>query len=100
MVLISDIGDHKRDSTTISASADGTKDGGRLRRAASSCSIACAILSITLRLAVGFIRPGMPTRSPPATQSSAGGKGTIRPRSSLLSRAGLDANAIDGERAR
>ena len=31
-------------------SAAGTKDGGRLARTASSCSIACAILSITLRL--------------------------------------------------
>ena len=30
MVLISGIGDQKSDSTTISASADGTKDGGRL----------------------------------------------------------------------
>ena len=58
MVLISPIGDQKSDSTTISASADGTNDGGRLRRAASSCSIACAILSITLRLAVGIHQAG------------------------------------------
>ena len=99
MVLISGIGDQKSDSTTISASAAGTKDGGRLSRAASSCSIACAILSITLRLAVGFIRPGMPTRSPPATSSSASAKVTISPRSSLLSRACFEANAIDGERS-
>ena len=99
MVLISGIGDQKSDSTTISASADGTNDGGRLSRAASSCSIACAILSITLRLAVGFIRPGMPTRSPPATSSSASAKVTISPRSSLLSRACFEANAIDGERS-
>src|SRR6476661_3238109 len=88
--LISLIGDHKSDSTTTSASADGTKDGGRLARAASSCSIACAILSITLRLAVGFIRPGMPTRSPPETKSSASANVTISPRSSLLSRDCLD----------
>ncbi len=99
MVLISAIGDQKSDSTTISASADGTNDGGKLSRAASSCSIACAILSITLRLAVGFIRPGMPTRSPPATRSSASANVTIRARSNLLSRACLEANAIDGERS-
>ena len=99
MVLISGIGDQKSDSTTISASADGTKDGGRLARVASSCSIACAILSITLRLAVGFIRPGTPTRSPPATRSSASAKVTISPRSSLELRACLEANAIDSERS-
>src|SRR5439155_22738888 len=99
IVLISLIGAQRSDSTTIAASADGTKDGGRLPRAASSCSIACAILSITLRLAVGFIRPGMPTRSPPETRSSASAKVTISERSSLLSRAPLEANAIDGERS-
>src|SRR5258708_38580850 len=99
MVRISAIGDQKSDNTTISASADGTNDGGRLRRAASSCNIACAILSITLRLAVGVIRPGMPTRSPPATKSSASAKVTIKARSNLLSRDSLDADAIDGERA-
>src|ERR1700760_1092990 len=86
MFLISGIGDQKSDSPTISANADGTNDGGRLSRAASSCSIACAILSITLRLEVGFIRPGMPTRSPPATRSSASANVTIRPRSTLLCR--------------
>src|ERR1700736_1851115 len=99
MVLISLIGDQKSDNTTISASADGTKDGGKLRRGASWCSIACDILSITLRLAVGLIRPGTPTRSPPATKSSASANVTIKARSSLLSRDCLDANAIDGERS-
>ena len=54
---------------------------------------------MTLRLAVGAIRPGMPTRSPPATSSSASAKATISARSSLLSRAVLEANAIDGERS-
>src|SRR5215471_17717541 len=91
MPLISEIDDQKSDKTTISASAEGTKEGGRLRRTASSCSIACAILSMTLLLAVGFINPGMPTRSPPATRSSASAKVTISVRSSLLSRAPVDA---------
>ena len=99
MVLISPIGDQKSDSTTISASAEGTNDGGKLERAASSCSIACAILSMTVRLAVGVISPGMPTRSPPETSSSASANVTISPRSSLLSRACFEANAIDGERS-
>jgi hypothetical protein len=56
-------------------------------------------LSITLRLEVGFINPGMPTRSPPDTSSSASAKVTISPRSSLLWRAPLVAKAIDGERS-
>ena len=96
---ISGIGDQKSDSTTISASADGTKASGRLVRAASSCTIACAILSMTLRLELGVISPGMPTRSPPATSSSASAKVTISPRSSLLSRACFEAKAIEGERS-
>ena len=50
IAVISAIGDQKSDSTTISASDDGTKDGGRLARVFSSCNIASAILSITLRL--------------------------------------------------
>ena len=37
----------------------------------------------------------MPTRSPPETSSSASANVTIRPRSSLESRAPLEANAID-----
>src|SRR5262245_54326220 len=99
MVVISEIGDQNSDSTTISASDDGTKDGGRLGLWASSCSIACAILSITLRLAVGLISPGTPTRSPPATSSSAKANATISDLSSLESRASLEAKAIDGERS-
>src|SRR5215218_2552967 len=43
MRVISVIGDQKSDNTTISAIAEGTNDGGRLSRAASSCSIACAV---------------------------------------------------------
>jgi hypothetical protein len=56
-------------------------------------------LSITLRLAVGAIRPGTPTRSPPDTSSSASAKATISVRSSLDSRAVLEAKAIEGERS-
>ena len=52
------------------------REGRRQARARSSASwmIACAILSMTLRLAVGRIRPGMPTRSPPSTSISASAK--------------------------
>jgi hypothetical protein len=41
----------------------------------------------------------MPTRSPPETSSSASAKATISVRSSLDSRAVLEANAIEGERS-
>src|SRR2546425_56846 len=58
------IGLQKSEITAISESADGRKDGGRLARSVTSCTIAFAILSSTLRLPVGRIRPGMPTRRP------------------------------------
>ena len=54
---------------------------------------------MTLRLEVGTIRPGTPTRSPPATSNSASAKVTINPRSSLLSRTPLEAKAIEAERS-
>lgn len=75
MVRISPIGDQKSDSTTTSASADGTNDGGRLARVAVSCRIACAILSTMLLLELGDISPGMPTRSPPGHQEIGQRKG-------------------------
>ena len=61
--------------------------------------IASAMRSITARLPVGRIRPGRPTRSPASTRISASAKAMISVRSSLLSRASRDANAIDGERS-
>src|SRR5262249_6055682 len=59
------IGLQKSDTTTISASEDGANSGGRLGRSATSCTIAFAILSSTLRLPVGRITPAIATRSPP-----------------------------------
>ena len=44
-----------------------------------------AIFSTMLRLAVGRIRPGMPTRSPPSTSTSASANATTSARSSLVS---------------
>ena len=52
-------------------------------RSVTSCTIAFAILSSTLRLPVGRIRPGMPTRSPACTSTSASAKATTSVRSSL-----------------
>ena len=77
------IGLQKSDTTTISASPDGAKDGGKLARSVTSCTIALAILSSTLRLPVGRMRPGMPTRSPACTRTSASAKPITRVRSSL-----------------
>ena len=54
---------------------------------------------MTLRLAVGRIRPGTPTRSPPCTRISASAKATTSARSSLLSLLKSEAKAIDGERS-
>jgi hypothetical protein len=56
-------------------------------------------LSITLRLPVGRMMPGTPTRSPPSTRSSASAKAMISARSSLLSRDFFEANAIEAERS-
>src|SRR5215813_2481299 len=89
----------KSDTTTISASAEGANSGGRLGRSATSCTIAFAILSSTLRLPVGRISPGMPTRSPAWTRISASAKATTRHRSSLDSWARCERNTMDGERS-
>ena len=61
--------------------------------------MASAMRSITARLPVGRIRPGRPTRSPASTRISAKANATVRQRSSLLSRASRDTNAIEGERS-
>ena len=50
-------------------------------------------------LPVGRIRPGMPTRSPACTSTSASAKATTRVRSSLDSCASEEVNFIDGERS-
>ena len=78
------IGLHKSDSSTTSENGAGAKFGGRLGRSAVSCMIASAIFSMTLRFAVGRINPGMPTRSPPCTSTSASANATTSARSSLL----------------
>ncbi len=64
-------------------SGEGENDGGRLPRSVGSCTIASAIFSMMLRLAVGRIRPGMPTRSPPSTSTSASANATTSARSSF-----------------
>ena len=97
---ISAIGDQKSDSTTISASAEGAKDGGRLGRSASSCSIACAILSMTLRLAVGAHQAGNADALAAGDQQLGEREGDDQRALELGSRAPVvEANAIDGERS-
>ena len=78
------IGAQRSDSSTLrrTATARSLAAGSAVR--AASCTIACAIFSIMLRFAVGRIRPGMPTRSPPCTSTSARAKDTTNARSSLL----------------
>ena len=93
------IGLHRSDKTTTSASGEGENDGGRLARAVGSWTIASAIRSITLRLAVGRMMPGMPMRSPPSTSTSASANATTSARSSLVSHASGEANAMEGERS-
>ena len=58
-----------------------------------------AIFSMMLRLALGRIRPGMPTRSPPSTSTSASANATTSARSSLVSQTSGEANTIEGERS-
>src|SRR5713226_2756089 len=93
------IGLHRSESTTISASGEGEKEGGRLDGAWRSCTIACAILSITLRSAVGRISPGMPIRSPPSTSRWPSAKPITIARSSLVSETSGEANIMEGERS-
>jgi hypothetical protein len=54
---------------------------------------------MTLRLAVGRISSGMPTRSPPCTRTSASANDTTSARSSLLHSVSDEENSIDGERS-
>ena len=96
---MSSIGLHRSESTTISESDAGAKPGGRLARSVGSCMIASAMRSITARLPVGRIRPGMPTRSPASTSTSASANAITSARSSLVSRTRREANTIDGERS-
>ena len=69
------------------------------RAGSTSWMMAFAILSSTLRLPVGRIRPGMPTRSPACTSTSASAKAMTSVRSSLDSCASGDLKSIDGERS-
>ena len=96
---ISLIGDQKSETTTISESFDGTNDGGRLARSVTSCTTAFAILSSTLRLPVGRIRPGTPTRSPACTSTSASANAITSVRLSFDSVASAEVKCIDGERS-
>src|SRR5262249_8751478 len=92
-------GTQRSDSTTISESGEGANDAGRLVRSVGSCRTASAIFSMTLRLAVGRMSPGMPTRSPPCTRTSAKANAIIMARSSLLLDDKADRKVIDGERS-
>ena len=80
---MSAIGLHRSDRSSTSESGAGENVGGRLSRSPASRASACAILSITFRLAVGGITPGTPTRSPPCTSTSASASVTTSARSSL-----------------
>jgi hypothetical protein len=95
----SDIDDQKSDISTISDSDDGTNDGGKLDRSAVSCTTAFPILSSTLRLPVGRISPGMPTRSPACTSTSASANAMTSARLSLDSLASGEVKCIEGERS-
>ena len=52
-----------------------------------------------LRLALGCIRPGMPTRSPPCTSTSDSANATTIARSSLLHSLRCEEKSIDAERS-
>src|SRR6516162_162467 len=90
---------HRSDSRTTSASDDGAKFGGKLARSSRSMRIACAIRSIMLRLPVGRINPGIPTRSPPSTRTSESANAITSVRYNLLSRASGEAKYIDRDRS-
>src|SRR5215831_1605288 len=90
---------HRSDSRTTSASGDGAKFGGKLARSSRSTRIACAIRSIMLRLPVGRINPGIPTRSPPSTRTSESASAITSVRYNLVSRASGEAKYIDRDRS-
>src|SRR5215469_12088161 len=90
---------HRSDSRTTSASGDGAKFGGKLARSSRSMRIACAIRSIMLRLPVGRINPGIPTRSPPSTRTSESANAITSVRYNLVSRASGEAKYIDRDRS-
>ena len=99
MPVTSFVGLQKSPSSTTSSRAPGAKAGGRLAGVSAACTMTSAIRSMTARLAVGRIRPGMPTRSPPRTSSSPNANVSTSARSSLVSHTSGEANTMEGERS-